>query len=67
MLTAQDAGGWRPHVTIQNKVPVREARALIEALERGFAPRPLAIRGMGLHRYLGGPWQSLQVWPFRRP
>ena len=65
MLGAQDGGGWRPHVTIQNKVSNREARQLLEALEAGFQPRPLAIRGLGLHRYLGGPWETLQVWPFR--
>ena len=29
LLGAQDAGGWRPHVTIQNKVPPRTARALL--------------------------------------
>ena len=23
LLTAQDSGGWRPHVTIQNKAPTR--------------------------------------------
>ena len=28
LLCAQDAAGWRPHVTIQNKVAPREARAL---------------------------------------
>ena len=65
MLGAQDSGGWRPHVTIQNKVPVREARQLLEALEAGFQSRPLGIRGLGLHRYLGGPWETLQIWPFR--
>ena len=65
MLSAQDNGGWRPHVTIQNKVPNREARRLIEALEAGFQPRPLGIGGLGLHRYLGGPWETLQVWSFR--
>jgi hypothetical protein len=65
MLGAQDNRGWRPHVTIQNKVSNREARQLIEALEQGFHPRPLAIRGLALHRYLGGPWESLQSWGFR--
>ncbi len=65
MLGAQDQGGWRPHVTVQNKVSNREARLLLEALEAGFAPRPLGIRGLGLHRYLGGPWETLQLWPFR--
>jgi hypothetical protein len=64
-LGAQDSGGWRPHVTIQNKVPPREARALKESLERGFTPRPLAIHGLGLHRYLGGPWERLGLFPFR--
>ena len=65
MLGAQDSGGWRPHVTIQNKVPNRDARQLLEALEVGFEPRPLGISGLGLHRYLGGPWERLQAWPFR--
>lgn len=65
MLGAQDSGGWRPHVTIQNKVPMLEARRLLETLEVGFQPRPLGIRGLGLHRYLGGPWQTLRTWPFR--
>lgn len=65
MLGAQDQSGWRPHVTIQNKVSNREARQLVEALEAGFAPRPLGIRGLGLHRYLGGPWETLQAWAFR--
>ena len=64
-LGAQDSGGWRPHVTIQNKVPPREARALKESLERGFVSRPLAIHGFGLHRYLGGPWERLGLYPFR--
>ena len=65
MLGAQDSGGWRPHVTIQNKVPVREAKKLIEALEADFSPRPLGIHGLALHRYLGGPWETLQTWSFR--
>lgn len=65
LLGAQDSGGWRPHVTIQNKVPPKEARALIASLQRDFRPRPLAISGLGLHRYLGGPWESLANYAFR--
>ena len=65
LLSAQDAGGWRPHVTIQNKVPPKAARALQVELERSFHARPLAIRGLGLHRYLGGPWEPLAIYPFR--
>jgi hypothetical protein len=65
LLGAQDAGGWRPHVTIQNKVPPRESRALLARLEDEFRPRPLAISGLGLHRYLGGPWERLAIIAFR--
>lgn len=65
MLTAQDAAGWRPHVTIQNKVAPKVARALREQLEAGFERRPLGVRGLGLHRYLGGPWEPMAIYPFR--
>lgn len=65
LLSAQDSGGWRPHVTIQNKVAPRVARELLAELEPGFRPRPLVIRGLGLHRYLGGPWQVVAIYPFR--
>jgi len=65
LLSAQDGGGWRPHVTIQNKVAPKVARALKQSLERSFEPRPLAIAGFGLHRYLGGPWERIAVYPFR--
>ncbi len=65
LLSAQDAGGWRPHVTIQNKVAPKAARALLGELEQGFRHHPLSISGLGLHRYLGGPWEKLAVYPFR--
>ena len=64
-LTAQDSGGWRPHITIQNKVSPKVARALLEALKRDFRPRPLGIRGLGLHRYLDGPWENLASYSCR--
>ena len=65
LLGAQDAGGWRPHVTIQNKVETGVARKLRRSLEQGFEPRPLRIAGLGLHRYLGGPWETVAVYHFR--
>ena len=65
LLSAQDSGGWRPHVTVQNKVTATAAQELYTELNRDFAPRPLAIRGLGLHRYLGGPWEQLALYPFR--
>lgn len=64
-LTAQDGGGWRPHVTIQNKVAASAARALLDRLERDFQPQPLAVTGLALHRYLGGPWEQLGRFAFR--
>jgi hypothetical protein len=65
LLSAQDTGGWRPHITIQNKVPAKTARALFEELQRSFVARPLAIRGLGLHRYMDGPWERLASYSFR--
>jgi hypothetical protein len=65
MLGQQDRGGWRPHVTVQNKVAATKARALLASLEGGFIPRPLAIRGLGLHRYLDGPWERVAIYAFR--
>ena len=65
LLGAQDSGGWRPHVTIQNQVGPKLARELLRSLEQGFQPRPLRIAGLALHRYLGGPWETLGIWKFR--
>jgi len=65
LLPSQDNAGWRPHVTIQNKVAPKVARALIASLEPDFAPRPLGISGLGLYRYLGGPWKRIALHPFR--
>ena len=65
LLTAQDSAGWSAHVTIQNKVPPREARALVQAIGTQYDGRPVRISGLGLHRYLGGPWETLRTFPFR--
>jgi len=66
LLTPQDQAPWRPHVTIQNKVPPREARALQRQLRATFEPRPLAIRALAAWRYLDGPWEPIRSWPFRK-
>ena len=65
LLCAPDAAGWRPHVTIQNKVPPRTAKALLDSLERNFRPRPLGVAGLSVHRYRGGPWETLASYKFR--
>ena len=67
LLGAQDAQGWRPHVTIQNKVPSSAARALLLKLEADFEPKPLTMAGLGLHLYLGGSWERLAIYKFRGP
>ena len=65
-LTPQDAAGWRPHVTIQNKVAPAIARALRAALAPAFAtPRSLRIASLDAWWYRGGPWEPLSRHPFR--
>ncbi|WP_129792826.1 2'-5' RNA ligase family protein [Sphingosinicella sp. CPCC 101087] len=66
LLTPQDQTGWRPHVTIQNKVERSEAQRLQKALRARFEPRPLAIRALASWRYRGGPWEPLKTHPFRK-
>lgn len=63
-LTAQDRQGWRPHVTVQNKVAPEKARALHAALQHGFAPFRFTAPATLLWRYLGGPWEAVARLPF---
>jgi 2'-5' RNA ligase len=64
VLTPQDAAGWRPHVTIQNKVSPHEARALQAMLTRDFRSRPVGIVGLAAWWYRGGPWEVIATYPF---
>ena len=59
LLTPQDAGGWRPHVTVQNKVSPAVAKLLLAQLSQGFRPRAVEIAGLGCWWYRGGPWEPL--------
>jgi 2'-5' RNA ligase superfamily len=63
-LIPQDRAPWRAHVTIQNKAKPAAARALLDALSQDFAPRPFVISGLGVYRYLGGPWDAVGAWRF---
>jgi hypothetical protein len=65
LLTPQDMAPWRPHVTVQNKVEPKEAKALQARLRAGFERRPLAIKGLALWGYLDGPWEPVKSWIFR--
>lgn len=65
LLTQQDQHKPRLHVTIQNKVTSKEAKALQAELEDTIAPRDFAFRGFGLFRYRGGPWEKVREFAFR--
>jgi len=57
LLMPQDAGSWRPHVTIQNKVVPSIAKLLLAQLGRDFRPREVELAGLASWWYRGGPWE----------
>jgi 2'-5' RNA ligase len=63
-LTPQDRQKHAPHVTVQNKVAPAVARPLYERLLAEFVPYDVGARGLGLWRYLGGPWEPVDEFPF---
>lgn len=65
LLTPQDRAGWRPHVTIQNKVRPREAAALASTLQHDFRPKSLAIVGLASWHYRGGLWDPIASYRFK--
>jgi hypothetical protein len=65
LLTPQDLGAWRAHVTIQNKVTRRAAIALQMELERSFETRPLQIAALASWRYQAGQLFKLKTHSFR--
>ncbi|MEL7691024.1 2'-5' RNA ligase family protein [Citromicrobium bathyomarinum] len=65
LLTPQDQGGKRLHITVQNKVSKREAQALQAELSTQLGERPFAFRGLAVHRYRGGPWELAEEVAFR--
>lgn len=65
LLTLQDSHRPRLHVTIQNKVTSKEAKALQAELEPQILPRSFRFAGLGLHIYRGGPWEHVRNFPFR--
>ena len=65
LLIPQDQAPWRPHITVQNKVAPKVAKALLTELEKTFVPRPLKIAGLAGWHYRGGPWDPLSEHRFR--
>jgi hypothetical protein len=65
LLVPQDRQRWRPHVTIQNKVPAAAAAALYAEMMEWWRDRPLAIAGLAGWWYRGGPWELAFSHKFR--
>ena len=65
MLTAQDRGGKRLHITVQNKTTRTAAKALQAELAPDLQTREFAFTGLGLHLYLGPHWERVGTWKFR--
>ena len=65
LLAQQDQHRPRLHVTIQNKVAAKEAKALQQVLEFTVEPCDFRFAGLALHRYRGGPWDFVRRFAFR--
>jgi 2'-5' RNA ligase len=63
-LSPQDRQGYRPHVTVQNKVSPEVARRTLAQLRELFAPFSVTARALRLWRYDGGPWTHRERFPF---
>ena len=65
LLIPQDQAGFRPHVTVQNKVRAPEAKATLAELSRDFQPWSFVADGLLLWRYLEGPWDLVSETRFK--
>src|SRR5215213_9084033 len=63
-LGAQDRQGFKPHITVQNKVSPEQARALHQELQTAFSSLEVKGEGLSLWRYLGGPWEPAHTYLF---
>ena len=63
-LTPQDRQGFRPHITVQNKVDAAAARGLYERLRQTWTPLAGDAPALQLWRYRGGPWEPAGTFPF---
>ncbi|MCX2475929.1 2'-5' RNA ligase family protein [Pedobacter sp. MC2016-05] len=62
-LTAQDRQGYRPHITVQNKIKAEVAKELYHTLSEKFVPFTCYGLGLDLWEYLGGPWKHVDYFP----
>ncbi|WP_290062019.1 2'-5' RNA ligase family protein, partial [Amycolatopsis solani] len=66
-LTRQDAQPFKPHVTVQNKVPPEVAAETLAAVRLDPGPRTATATGLDLWHYVGGPWEHLATAPLAGP
>lgn len=64
VLIPQDRQGFRPHITIQNKVLPATAKALLTQLQSNFQHLSAQAIGLDLWTYVGGLWAHEQYFPF---
>ncbi len=63
-LTMQDRQGLWPHITVQNKVSVQQAKQTLEEVRIGFIPFTAYAIGLKLWKYCNGPWEEFQQFVF---
>ena len=63
-LTPQDQQKLWPHITIQNKVTAEKAQQTLQQIAPSFEPFTAKGTGLSLWKYLGGPWEFVQTFPF---
>lgn len=63
-LIPQDRQGYRPHITIQNKVDSKTARQLYEELESQWQSTTGWGEGLLLWHYQKGPWELAREFCF---
>ncbi|GFE70293.1 hypothetical protein CFPU101_29030 [Chroococcus sp. FPU101] len=63
-LSPQDRQGYRPHVTIQNKVMPDEAQQLYNQLVSEWKPFNGFGEGLMLWHYQNGPWSLVREFSF---
>lgn len=63
-LSRQDRQGYRPHITVQNKVSPDAARQVYEQLSREWNPFRGYGEGLLLWYYRGGPWEWVNEFSF---
>ena len=63
-LSGQDRAKVELHVTVQNKADPAAAARLHVELAAAFVPYEVQVIGLGLWRYLGGPWEPVRQFGF---